>query len=451
MCLAAHPEEFLDGLQEMPNYVCLPGKSGDLPIGFDKMDWGMSNMQVEIGSQATQQPAAPEVAARDIHFLDLLIILAGRRKFVSITTFVAAMAATIILLCIPNRYTAETVIMPPTQGSSTSSALLSQLGGSSALASAAGAGLGIKNPGDMYVSLFRGRTIEDSMIQRFGLLARYRVKKMADARQEFETRSSVALGVKDGLIRIAVTDRDPGLAAQMANGYVDEFRKLSANLAITEAAQRRVFFQQQLQEANGNLAAAEEAMKHTEQTTGVLQVDSQSRSLIESAAILRGQVVAKEVQLQGMRSFATDDNPQMVVAEQQLAALKAQLAKLGGSSTDSSTDLIVPKGNIPEAGMEYLRKLRDVKYNETIMELIAKQFEMANMDEARQGAIIQVVDVAVVPERKSSPKRAIMIILATLLGFFGACGWCIVAIGFQRMKDSPFVRARLPVLRATFR
>jgi uncharacterized protein involved in exopolysaccharide biosynthesis len=315
----------------------------------------------------------------------------------------------------------------------------------------AGSSLGIKSAGDMYVSLFRSRTIEDSLIQRFGLMARYGKKKISDARTAFEDHTKVGYGAKDGLITISVTDRDPRQAAEIANGYVDEFRKLSANLAITEASQRRVFFQQQLLEADQNLATAEEAMKHTEQSTGVLQVDSQARSLIESAAILRGQVVAKEVELQGMRSYATDDNPQMVMANQELAALKTQLAKLGGSEENAGSEIIVPKGDIPEAGMEYVRKLRDVKYYETIVELIAKQFEAAKLDEARQGAIVQVVDVAVPPDKRSFPKRTITVLGAMLLGFFAACGWCIVAEGLQRIKNNPDERQRLDALRATLR
>src|ERR1700674_1270320 len=192
---------------------------------------------------------------------------------------------------------------------------------------------------------------------------------MANARLEFEDHSTVVLGLKDGLIRISVTDWDPKLAAEIANGYVDEYRKLSANLAITEASQRRMFFQQQLLEARGNLTTAEEAMKQTQQSTGVLQIDSQAKSLIESAAILRGQVVAKEVQISAMRSFATEDNPELLIAKQQLAALKAQLSKLAGSEQDPNA-FIVPKGKAPEAGMEYIRKLRDLKYNETVYELM---------------------------------------------------------------------------------
>jgi len=329
--------------------------------------------------------------------------------------------------------------------------LLGQLGGSGALASAAGASLGIKNPGDMYVSLFRSRTVEDSVIRRFGLMARYRKEEMTDARRRFEDRSTVVLGSKDGLIRIGVTDPDPKLAADIANGYVDEFRKLSANLAITEASQRRIFFEQQLLEANQNLAAAEEAMKNTEQSTGVLQVDSQARSLIESAAILRGQIVAKEVQLQGMRAYATEDNPEMLEARQQLGALQGQLEKLSGSDAHSNSDIIVPKGNIPEAGMEYVRKLRDVKYYETIAELIAKQFEMAKLDEARQGSIVQVIDVAVAPDKRSFPRRTLTVALAAICGFFLVCGWCLFAVKVRRLEAEPAERRRLEALRATFR
>jgi uncharacterized protein involved in exopolysaccharide biosynthesis len=247
----------------------------------------------------------------------------------------------------------------------------------------------------------------------------------------------VVLGVKDGLIRITVTDRDPKEASDIANGYVDEFRKLTANLAVTEASQRRLFFQQQLLEADGNLTAAEEAMKHTEQSTGILQIDNQARLLIESAAVLRGQIAAQEVQLQAMRTYATPENPQMVTAEQQLSALKAQLAKLAGTNADTSSDIIVPKGNIPEAGMEYLRKLRDVKYYETVSELIARQFELAKLDEARQGAVVQVADVAVPPDIKSSPHRALIVVLVAFFAFATSILWALASARWEQTLRNP--------------
>ena len=204
-------------------------------------------------SQATIDQATelerPDESGRDVHLLDILILLSRNRRLIFICTLGMAILATIALKLLPNRFTAETVVLPPSSNSAISSALLSQAAGSGALASAAGASLGIKNPGDMYMALFRSRTVEDSVVRRFGLLARYRSKRMSDARKAFEGHSSLTLGPKDGLITITVTDWDPKLAAQMANGYVEEFKKFSANLAITEASQRRIFFQQQLLDA----------------------------------------------------------------------------------------------------------------------------------------------------------------------------------------------------------
>lgn len=402
-------------------------------------------------SDDMRETIVPSEAAHEVHFLDLLIILSKRRRFICLFTFGAAVLTAITVLLIPSKYTAETVVMPPSQNSSLSSTLLSQIGGSSALASIAGAGLGIKSVGNMYVSLFRMPSVEDALIRRFGLMSRYHEKKMSDARHAFESRSKVVLGTKDGLIRISVTDGDPKMASDIANAYVDAFRKLSANLAITEASQRRAFFQQQLLEANGNLAAAEEAMKRTEQSTGVLQIDSQARALIETAATLRGQIGAKEVELQAMRSYATEDNPQMVMAKQQLAALKAQLAQLGGKETEPGSEIIVPKGNIPAAQMEYVRRMRDLRYYETIEEILAKQFEMAKLDEAREGAIIQVAQVATPPDKRSFPKRTLTVILVFVLSFFVACGWCVLTDAIRRLEYNPAERERLEALRATFR
>ncbi len=408
-------------------------------------------MQSEVQSEQIQAAGIQVASAQDVHLLDILLIFAKRRKLIFRFTLVIAVLAVIAVFVLPSQYTAETIIMPPGQNSSTNSALISQLGGAGGLAAAAGASLGIKNPGDMYVSLFRSRTLEDSVIRRFGLMTRYRAKRQSDARREFEAHSKLALGPKDGLITISVTDHDPVQAASIANGYIDEFRKFSADLAITEASQRRIFFQKQLLEANERLATVEESLKRTEQSTGVLQIDSQARSLIESAAELRAQIVAKEVQLQGMRTYATEDNPELLTGKQQLAELQAQLTKLSGTTADSSSDIIVPKGNIPEAGMEYIRKLRDVRYYETVSELMAKQFEIAKLDEARQGTMIQVVDAAVPPDKRSFPQRTIIVVIAILLGFFAGCGWCIVAEGLQQLKSNSEENMRLDALRASFR
>lgn len=394
-------------------------------------------MDLHTIERKAQNDAERRVARESGQVLEFLLVLSKRKKTVLLFTCGALILAIIVSLLIPNKYTAETIVLPPGQNSSASSALMNQLGGAGALASLSGSGLGLKNPGDMYVALFRSRIVEDALVTRFGLMSRYHRKTMTDTRGQFENHSSVALGQKDGLIRIEVTDADPRFAAELANAYVDEFRRLSANLALTEASQRRAFFLQQLREANESLVTAEESMKQTQQSTGVLQIDSQARTLIESAAQLRAQIAAKEVELQGMGAYATEDNAEYLLAKRQLDALKDQLAALGGTVKDPGSEIIMPKGNLSEAETAYLRRLRDVRYYETIEQLMAKEFEMAKLDEAREGAVIQVAETAVPPDKKSSPKRTFIVLIATALGFFLACFWILFEERYALYWRSP--------------
>jgi uncharacterized protein involved in exopolysaccharide biosynthesis len=397
-------------------------------------------------------PSAPEGDRRatseenEISLLDLLIVLAERKRIIFWLTAAFAVLSIVVSLLLPMRYTATVTLLSPQQNTSTGAALASQLGSMGGMAALAGGSLGLKNPNDMFVAMFRSRTVEDAMIQHFGLMEEYHKKYLSDARKAFEKHASVDGSGKDGMIRISVEDRDPRHAADLANGYIDQFRIQSQHLAITEASQRRLFFEQQLEQAKDNLADAEEALKQTEQKTGVIQLDSQARALIESAASLRAQVAAKEVQIQGMRTYATGENSQVVQAQQELDSMRAQLAKLGGSEDSASGGLIVPKGRVPEAGLEYIRKLRDVKYNETIFDILARQFEVAKLDEAKQGALIQVVDPAIPPDRRSFPKRGLIVISATVVGFF--IGLCVALFqaGFRRLRDDPEASSKLAFL-----
>jgi len=406
-------------------------------------------IQTEPMTEAPIRDLLPEQT--EVSLLDTLVLLLRHKRFLLRFVLGTALLATVIAFLLPVRYEAKLVLMPPQQSSSVSSALLGQLGSLGSLASLAGGSLGIKNQSDMYVALLTSRTVEDAMIQRFNLMSEYSEKRMSDTRDKLESRTTVTASAKDGLIRITLEDRDPKRAAEMANGYVEEFRKLSASLAITEAARRRLFFDQQLRQAKDDLAVAEEAFKRTQQSTGVLQIDSQARSLIESAAILRGQVVAKQVQIQGMRSFAAEDNPSLILAKQELAALQAQLQRLTGSQEDEGSDLMLSKGRASQAGLEYLRSLREVKYRETVFALLAKEFEIAKLDEAREGSIIQVVDPAVAPDKKSFPKRRLIILGATLLSFFLASFWIVLRESLSHAFENPDNRERLAALKRLWR
>ncbi|GGA79873.1 polysaccharide chain length determinant protein [Edaphobacter acidisoli] len=383
----------------------------------------------------------------EVSLFDLLIVISQRRWLIFKVTACAILAGIVISLLLPVHYTAVTSILPPQQNSSIGASLMSQLGNSlGSLGSLAGGSLGLKNPNDLQVALLKSRTVEDAMVDRFHLIDLYHVKRKSDARKRFEDEVSIDDGSKDGLIRISVTDHSAQRAADMANGYIDEFKKFTATLAVTEASQRRLFFEQQLQQAKDNLANAEEDLKITEQKTGLLQLDAQARSAISLAADLRAQVAAKQVEINAMRSFATADNPQLQIAEQQLAGLEAQEEKLASSSSNPANSFL-SKGNLQESGVEYVQKLRNVRYYETIFELMARQYEVAKVDEAREGSTIQVVDHAVVPDRRSFPMRILIVLGFACFGFVIGICWVLVE---QRIRD-PKLEHDMENLRLAFK
>jgi tyrosine-protein kinase Etk/Wzc len=383
---------------------------------------------------------------RDISFFELLLVLATRVRTIAWVTAIFAVIAIIAALLLPSSYTATVTLLPPQQNSSLSAQLAAQLGSINPVSVLSSGSTLLRNQNELYVAMFKSRTVEDGMVEHFKLMQEYHAKYPSDARKSFERHATVDASGRDGLIHLTIDDRDPQRAAELANGYVDEFRNLSQHLAITEAGQRRAFFEQQLKQANQNLADADEALKETEQKTGLIQLDSQARALIDTAAALRAQITAKEVQIQGMQAYATGENAQLVEAQRELDGLRAQLARLGGTE-DNSAGLIVPKGKMTEAGIEYVRRLRDVKYYETIFDILARQFELAKLDEAKEGAIIQVVDPAVPPDRRSFPKRTLIVICATIAGFLMGILVAILQAGFTRMRDDPEAVSKFHLLR----
>lgn len=330
--------------------------------------------------------------------LQWLRVAARQRRVVLIVAGTIVTLALAFALLMPNRYTATAVLLPPQQSASAGAAMMAQL---SSIAAAGASALSIKNPNDQQVALLKSRIVEDAIVARFNLQALYGKRHVSSARKRWERETRVDSGLKDGLIRLEVTDHDPRRAAEMANAWVEEYRRFTATLAITEASQRRLFYEQQLAGARDDLADAEAAMKQTEQRTGVIDIEGQDRGLIASAGELRGQLAAKQIEIKSMRQFAADGNPDLKRAQEEAAGMEAQLAAMDADADRKTGDLIAPKGMMTEAAAEFENALREVKYRETILDLLMRQYEGARVDEARQGALIQVVEPAVPPDKPS--------------------------------------------------
>lgn len=352
-------------------------------------------MRDDLGARDFQPAAAYDDDDDGIGLFEVATLLGQHWKLLTAAPVGAGLVALGVAFVIPPTFTGVTTFLPPQQ-QSTAASVLSQLG---PLAGLVGSGANLRTPADQYVALMRSVTVSDRIVDQFKLIEQYDTKYRMDARKELDGNVRISVGKKDGLITVEVDDRSPQRAADMANRYVDELRRMTSTIAISEAQQRRLFFEHQLQQTKDKLTAAQLALQASGFNQGAIKAEPKAAA--EGYAKLRAEVTAAEVRLQAVRGSLADDTPEVRQQQATLAALRGQLARL-----EQTTD--------PNAGPDYVSKYREFKYQETLFDLFARQYELARVDESREGALIQVVDPATPPERKSKPKRAIIAVVATL-------------------------------------
>ena len=398
----------------------------------------MKIQQRDIDSELSENQALQSGRESEkIHFLEPFIVIAKRKSVVLWMTLGAGIASAIVSLFLPQIYTATTRVMPPQQSQSIASSMLGQLG---PLAGAAGRDLGLRNPSDLYIALLRSRTVGDALIEEFSLSSVYKTKRHLDAERQLENATEISAG-KEGVISVSVSDRDAQRSADLANAYVLEMQKLTQNLAITEAGRRRLFFEQEVLKAARDLGDAELMLKKTQESTGIIQLDNQAKAVIESLSALQAQVASKEAQVQSMSTFATPENPELVRAQHELSALRSELSRVSVGQSGN-----MPFSKVPEAGLTYIRAVRDVKYRESLLELLTKQYEIARIDEGKDALVIQVLDKAQRPEARSWPHRSIIVLSVTLLAFFASIVCAFVFEAIDGAKNDPQVAARWQLL-----
>lgn len=399
--------------------------------------------RTELDSDLQLTVHAPQLEEeRGADLIDRLIVLGEHKALILSVTVIASIVALIVAFLLPKTYDASTKIMPPQQSPSAATALLAQLG---PLVNMASGDLGLRNPSELYVDVLRSRVIADDLIQRFSLMQVYHDKDIIDARKELEQASEIDMA-RDGMITVIVSDHDPQRAADIANAYIEELKKLTQTLAVSEASRRRLFFEQEVQKAGEDLANAELAMKKTQEKTGIIQLDSQAKAMIESLTTLQAQLTTKEAEVEAMQTFATPENPDFVRARRQVDSLRAQLAKVqSGAGNISLAD--ISTHDIPEAGLEYIRKLRDVKYHESLLEALTKQYEVARIDEGKEAAIIQVVDKALPPTKKSRPHRSLIVLLTMFAALFAVIAFVLISESLRHANQDPHQAARFRRLR----
>ena len=383
-----------------------------------------SNAQASMGDMQDED---------EISLLDLLQVVVDNLRLLVLGPLACGLAALCISFAVTPTFTAKTQFLPPQQQQSAAASMLASLG---ALGGLAGAATGLKSPSDQYIAFMKSVSVQDALIDRLKLMERYEAKLKTDARQALLGTVRIASG-KDGLISIEVDDKDPKFAADLANAHVEELRNLLGRLAVTEAQQRRLFFEKQLQITKENLAKADLALKSSGINSSVLK--SSPSSAVEAVARLKAGISVQEVKLGSMRNYLTENAPEFKQALNELGSLRTQLAK-AEKEEPASKD-----------ASDYVSRYREFKYQETMFELFAKQFELAKVDESREGAVIQVLDVAQSPERKAKPKKALISISATLVSGFALIVFVFVRNVFKNAAQDESTKLKIATIQSSWR
>jgi uncharacterized protein involved in exopolysaccharide biosynthesis len=372
-----------------------------------------------------------------ISLIDVLTQLALHKWLIVKVVGVAMLIGLILCFTLPVKYTATTKIMTPQQSASSAN-LINQLSspGTGSLAVLAGGGLGgLKDPNGLYIGLLTSRPVADAIIHKFSLDQVYHSKNMDDARKKL-TKNTAILSEKSGFIAVTVTDKDKKRVAGIANEYTVELHNRMKTLAITEASQRRLFYEEQLKQAKDTLAAAELSFQKVQQQKGLVQLDAQAKTMIESIAELRAKAAAKEVEVTALRSYSTEQNPGLQLAESELSTLQGEISQMEQRNHSAGVSDI-GLADIPSAELEYLRAEHELKYRQALFDLLIKQYDAARLDEAKEAAVIQVVEPAIEQDRKTSPRRGLIMLISTVIGMLCGCIVSLLQVLKKKLESDP--------------
>lgn len=355
--------------------------------------------------------------------VDLITWVGERKGFIATATIVSTAIAAAIAFSLPTEYTARaSVLSPQQQGSGAAAAALSALG---ALGGLAGS-LGAKTPDELYLSLLNSESVLRGVNSRFKLQQRYESSSFESLKHEIREHVRIVAEKKTGVISIEVDDPDPAFAADLANAYVAELRHVLDRLAVTDAQQRRDFYEKQLAATKENLIKADQAFQKLQEQSGAIMIDRQADALLSTMGQVRARIAEREVQLRVLRSSATDANPEVQRVLAEIRGLRTELQRMEGDTNARGRPTEMSANRLPALAGEYLRARREVKYQELLLESLLKQFELARLDVAKEGPALQSVDTALPPDYKSKPKRVLIVLAGFMLGLLGASTWVAV-------------------------
>jgi len=415
--------------------------------------------------EAARSPFAEEISLAGApgndsyhHQAALLRALWERRRFLGRAAAAGFLVSAAVALCIPNSFTATTQLMPPDPQSGAGLAMMAAMAGKAGggLGMAAGDLLGLKSSGALFIGILRSQTCEDRLVTQFALKTVYGRRLAVDARARLEENTAIAEDRKSGILSVRVTDRSAERAAALAGAYVDQLNTLVSGLSTTSAHRERVFLEGRLEVAKRDLDAAATDLAQFSSQNGTLDIQEEGKAMLDAASNIEGQRISVESQLEGLRQIYSDENPRVRALKARAEELRDQLAKLGGTETETGgvarrpfSALAVPAAapektalpfptirSLPLLGARYADYYRRAKIQETVYELLTEQYELAKVQEAKETPSVKILDPATIPERKSFPPRWEYTFLGTFLAAASAAGWVLASFGWREFDPA---------------
>lgn len=372
--------------------------------------------------------------------LGRLRLLWNERRFLVRSVLVGLLVSTLAAFLIPKQFESTAQLMPPdSQSSNNGLALLAGLSGQGGLGMLAGDLIGIKSTGALFVGVLRSRTIEDRIVDRFGLKKVYRSSLQAQARQKLADFTAISEDRKSGIITITVTDGDPKRAAAIAAAYVEELNSLIAQLSTSSARRERIFLEDRLKVVKADLESAEKDFSQFASSKGAIDITEQGKAMVEAGATLEGQLIAAQSELEGLKQIYADNNVRVRTTRARIDSLRQELRRIGGNGSDVPVDA-AQKGTpyptlrqLPILGVPFADKLRRLKVQEAVFETLTKQYELAKVQEAKEIPSVKELDAPLVPEHKSFPPRLMIMVFGAFSAALLAVLWVLAVARWQEI------------------
>jgi tyrosine-protein kinase Etk/Wzc len=361
-----------------------------------------------MNDHAIQKDGWPE--GGELRFLTGLLKKVGSNKRVFWIALILGLAVTVaVVVFVPRGFIASTSLLVPGSQNASASAAMAQFGGAAAALGSVGASKGLD---DLYVSLLGSRRISDSIVRRCDLQSHYDLQSLEETVKKLKKKTAVSLDKKSGLILVEVTDYSSEYAVKIANSYAEELQLLVSNLAVTDAKRKRIFLESQILEARARLDSSETSFKTEQEKSGWIVPQAMAEFNTKTAAALKSQIIETEMQLTSLSKFLTPSNSEYIKAASKLDSLRQQLSIIeGGTKTD---------GKEPAVGGGAVKAYRQLRLDEVTLEGLMKQYETVKIEEAREGVLIQRIDMAIATERPVVPDRKIVALVGVLASFFAA-------------------------------